>query len=84
MNFHTDMEGQKPHDTFGVHWRNVYGGIFEAAGQTIDPETPVRIEHHLHDRGVLEKTRDGRTERGAQHSRAAGSALGSDGLRVHA
>ena len=42
-----------------------------SARQPIDPEPAVRVEHYLNDGGVLQPERDRRTERGAQHARAA-------------
>ena len=45
--------------------------IGEALGEAVDPKAPVRVQHHLDDRGVFKEGRDGRTERSAQHARAA-------------
>ena len=55
----------------------------EAAGQPVDPNPAVGIEHHLDDAGIFEIAGDRRSERGAQHARAAGEGFGSEGDRRH-
>lgn len=48
--------------------------------QTIDPQTPVRVQHHFNDAGIFEIAGDGRTERRAEHARRViQTALGDDG-----
>ena len=46
-------------------------GIGEALAQPVDPEPPVRVEHHLDDGRIFEQAGDGGPERRAQHARAA-------------
>jgi hypothetical protein len=43
----------------------------QALGEPVDPQPPIRVQHHLDDRFVFEIARDGRAERRAQHPRAA-------------
>jgi hypothetical protein len=38
---------------------------------TINPDAGIRVQHHLEDGRVFQKTGDGRAERGAQHPRAS-------------
>jgi hypothetical protein len=77
MDLDADMVGDEADDALGVGRGRPAASIFKPAGQAIDPETAVRIEHHLDDPGVFEKPGDGRAERGAQHARAAKECLGS-------
>ena len=83
MNLDADMVRDEPHDPLGVGRRDAAAGILEAARQPVDPEPAVGIEHHLDDAGVFEIAGDGRSERGAQHARAAGEGFGSEGDRRH-
>ena len=51
MDLDTDMMRNEAHDALGVRWRDAAAGIFETAGQTIDPQATVGIEHHFDDAG---------------------------------
>ena len=51
-------------------------GVLEPAGQPVDPEPAVGVEHHLDDAGIFEVAGDGRPERRAQHARAPGEGFG--------
>lgn len=75
MNLSADMMGDETDDTFAVRCRQPFTRIGKALGETVDPEPPVWIEHHLDDAGVVEVARDGGAERGAQHPRAARKAF---------
>ncbi len=57
------MEDHLPCLTIGR--RDPVAGILEAAGQAVDPETAVGIEHDLNDARVFQMRRDQRTERSA-------------------
>ena len=46
--------------------------------EAINPEPAVGIEHHLDDARVFEVTRNRRTQRRAQHARAAGQGFQSE------
>jgi hypothetical protein len=83
MDLDADMMGDEPHDPLGVGRRNAAAGVLEAAGQPVDPNPAVGIEHHLDDARIFEIAGDRRSERGAQHPHAAGEGFGSEGDRRH-
>ena len=56
---------------FAIRGRQLLTCIGQSFGQAIDPDAPVRIQHHLDDGGVFQKACNGGTERRAQHPRAA-------------
>jgi hypothetical protein len=72
MHLDADMVRDEPHDPFGIGWRHSAAGILQPGRQPVDPEPTVGIEHHFDDARVFEVARDCRSERGAQHARAAG------------
>ena len=78
MDLDADMVGDEPHDPLGVGGRHPAAGILQPARQPVDPEPAVGIEHHLDDAGVFEIAGDRRSERGAQHARAAGKGFGPE------
>ena len=45
--------------------------IGKPLGQTVDPQPPVRVQHHLDHGRIFQKPRNGRPERGPQHARTA-------------
>ncbi len=71
MNLRADMMGDQAHDAFAISGRQPLARIGQSFGQAIDPDAPIRVEHDFGDGGVFQKARDGGTQRGAQHSRAA-------------
>jgi len=75
MHFGAYMVRDETHDALSIGGRQTFVGIGKTTRQPVDPEPAVRIEHHLDDRGILQPNRDGRTERGAQHARAARGGL---------
>ena len=79
MHFDADMMGDEADDPLGVGGRNAAAGVFQSARQPVDPEPAIGIEHHLDDAGVFEIAGDRRSQRGAQHARAAGEGLGPEG-----
>ena len=79
MDLDPDMMGDEANNPFGIGRCRAAAGIFKAAGQAIDPEAAVRVQHHLDDAGVFEKAGNRRAECGAQHPSAAQESLGSGG-----
>ena len=77
MDLGADMVRDEADDPLTVGWRQQLTGIRKPFGETVDPEPPIGVEHHLDDRGVVQKPGDGGAERGAQHARAAKDRLGS-------
>jgi hypothetical protein len=65
------MVGDQPHDALAVLGGEVLAGIAQPAGQAIDPQSAVGIEHDLDNGRVFQPARDGGAERRAQHARAA-------------
>ena len=66
-----DMMGDEADDPLAILRRQAFTRIGQAFVEAVDPKPPIRVQHHLDDACVFEKAGDGRTERGAQHSRAA-------------
>jgi hypothetical protein len=77
------MVRNQAHDSLGVGRAEAAAGVLEPAGEPINPEMPVRIEHDLDDAGIFEITGDRRSECGTQHARAAQESFGSEGERRH-
>ncbi len=48
-----DMMRDHANDAFAIGGRKVLACISETFCQTVDPEPPVGVEHHLDDRGVF-------------------------------
>src|SRR5262249_20470680 len=74
----------EPDNPLGIGWRDAAAGILKPSRKTVDPQPAVRVEHHLHDRGIFEVAADGAAERGAEHSRAAFEGLRSESDCAHA
>ncbi len=66
-----DMVGDEADDALAIGGGHLLAGVFQPAGQPVDPQPPIRVEHHLHDGGVFEERGNCRAERGAQHARPA-------------
>ena len=77
MHFHADMVRDELHDPLGVGRRYSAASILQPAREPVDPEPAVGVEHHFDDAWVFEAARDCRSERRAQHARAAGKGFGS-------
>ena len=45
--------------------------VRQPIGQPVDPDAAIRIEHDLDNRRIFKPCRDRRSQRGAQHARAA-------------
>ena len=83
MDLGADMVGDEPDDPFAVGRRQPLARIGEPARQPVDPEPPVGVQHHLDDGRVFEEGGDRRSERGAQHARAARDRFGLEGMNRH-
>ena len=71
MDLGADMVGDEADDTLAIGAGHFLARVFQPAGQAVDPQAPVGVEHHLYDAGVFEEAGDCRAERGAQHARSA-------------
>ena len=71
MNLRANVMRDQTHDAFAVDRRQSLARISQPFGETINPDAPVRVQHHLDDGNVFQKPRDGWTERRSQHARAA-------------
>src|SRR3981081_1707937 len=74
-NLGADMVGDETDDPLAVRRRQQLTGVGKPFGETVDPEPPIGVEHHLDDRGVFQKPGDRRSEGRAQHARAAKDSL---------
>jgi hypothetical protein len=83
MNLGADMVRDKPHNPLAIVRRQTLSSIDEAAGEPIDPEPAVGVEHHLDDRSILKPERDGRAKRSPQHARAARHSLLIEMMNCH-
>lgn len=68
MDLGADMVRDESHDPFAICGRQLLACIRQAFGQPVDPEPAVRIEHHLDDRRIFQKPRDGRSKGCAQYA----------------
>ena len=71
MDFDPDMVRDQAHDTFAVRGGQRHAGVADAFPEPIDPQAAIGVEHHFDDGGVFKPGRDRRSERRAQHPRAA-------------
>ncbi len=71
MNLRADMMRDQPNDAFAIGGGQALARVGKPFGQAVDPQPPVRVQHHLDHGRVFKQPGDGRTERGAQHARAA-------------
>jgi len=75
MDLGTDMMRDEANDAFAVSGRQLLACVAQPFREPVDPQPPVRVQHHLDDGGVFQMPGDGRTQRRAQHPRAAGKTL---------
>ena len=75
MNLGADMMRDEPHDALAVCRQKPLTGVGQSLRETVDPQSPVWVQHHLDDSRVFQMPGDGRTQRRAQHPRAAGETL---------
>lgn len=59
------------HDAFAIGGLHRLAGIGQPFGKPIHPDPAVRVQHDLDHGRLFQKSRDGGSERGAQHARAA-------------
>ena len=71
MHLRADMVRDQPHDAFAIGGGQTLARIGQPFGQAVDPQPPVRVQHHLDHGRVFEQPGNGGAERGAQHARAA-------------
>src|SRR5664279_1938393 len=83
MHLGADVVRDQTHDPLAIPRRQALAGIDKPAGQSIDPEPAVRIEHDLDDVSVFEPDRDGRPKRRTQHARAARDGLLIEMMTCH-
>ena len=57
MNLRADMMRDQPHDAFAIGGRQVAARIGQPFGQSVDPDAPVRVQHHLDDGHVFQSSR---------------------------
>ena len=88
MNLDADMMGDQPDDPLTIGDGQSLPRIGQTFGEPVHPDAAIRVQHHLDHAGIFQKPRNGRPERGAQHSRAAGKRFGfvmccGHGVPVH-
>ena len=83
VNLGADMMRDEPDDPLAVFGREARARILQPALQPIKPEPPVGIEHDLDNAFVVEPLGDLRSQRRAQHARAARDRLRIMGLCRH-
>ena len=71
MNLCADMMRDQPHDAFAIGGGQALARVGKPFGQAVDPQPPVRVQHHLDHGRVFEQPGNGGAERGAQHACAA-------------
>jgi hypothetical protein len=71
MNLGTDMMGDESDNPLAIGCAHQIFGRRETLAQSVDPETPIGIEHDFDDIGFIKPAGDIGTKRGAQHARAA-------------
>ena len=75
MDLGADMGGDQTHDALAIGGRQHLPRIGQTFGELINPDSAIRVEHHLDDRRIVQMPRDGGSERCAQHTRAAGASF---------
>jgi hypothetical protein len=58
-------------DAFTVRWRKELTRVRQPIRQPVDPNAAIRIEHDLDDARIFKLGSDRRSQRRAQHARAA-------------
>lgn len=71
MDLRADVVSDQAHDAFAIGRRHRFTRVGQPFGKSVDPDSPVWIQHDLDHGRVFQKPGDGRAERGAQHARAA-------------
>ena len=76
MDLRPDMMRDKTDDALAIGGRQHRACVAQPIGQPVNPEPPVRVQHHLDDARILEPGGDARPKGRAQHACAAGRRLG--------
>ena len=71
MDLRADMVRDETDDALSVRGGEALARVGQPAGQPVDPEPPVGVQHNLDDVRVFEEGGDRRSEGRAQHARAA-------------
>ena len=71
MNLGADMMGNQPDDALTIGCTHQTFGRRETLAQSVDPETPIGVEHDFDDIGLVEPASDVAAKRSAQHARTA-------------
>jgi len=75
VNLGADMVRDEPNNALAVSGREPPTRVGQSLREPVDPQPPVRVQHHLDDGRVFQMPSDRRTQRRAQHPRAAGKTL---------
>lgn len=59
MNLYADMMCDKTHDAFACRCAHRLACVRQTFGKPVDPQTPVRVQHHFNDGWVFQKTCNG-------------------------
>ena len=71
MNLGADVMGDQTNNALAIGRRQSFTCVGETLRQSVDPEPPIGVEHHLDDRGVFQERGDRGAKGGAQHARTA-------------
>jgi hypothetical protein len=75
MDFDANMVCNQSNNALAIRVGNAMIGRAKPFGQTIYPQSPIRIEHDLDDLRIVKVFGDGPAKRGAQHAAAARKCL---------
>ena len=84
MDLGADVVRDEADDAFAVRGGELEAGVLQAAGEPVDPESAVGVEHDLADAGVVQPSGDRWPQRRAQHPRTTGLSFGPEGDGGHA
>lgn len=83
MHFGADVMRDEADDALAVRGPEHRAGIGQSFRQAVDPQPPVRVEHHLDDGGIFQESGDVRPKRRAQHAGTARDRFRSEGCFPH-
>jgi hypothetical protein len=83
VNLGADVVRHQADDPLAVLWPEALAGILQPAGQAVDPEPPVGVQHHFDDAGVFQPAGDRWPKGGPQHPGAARPGFRVDGCDAH-
>jgi hypothetical protein len=58
VNLATYVMSDQSNNAFPIEGGQAFAGINQTARQPVDPQPAVRVEHHLNDHGIVQKTSD--------------------------